>query len=256
MIRGPIIQQFITPIVKVFLKKDANKHDLEKKNFYSLPEFNKWYREVPNPGAYIIDYYKGLGTSDAEEFKEYFVDLSRHKIPFRYSGTECDDRIRLAFAKERCDDRKVWLTEYMTEAARRVVENEDELTLYDRERIPYVTFKDFIDKEMVLFSYESTFRAVPNAIDGLKPGQRKVMWTCFKRNDKQKVKVAQLAGSVSEMSAYHHGEVSLMETIIKLAQDYVGSNNVNLLQPLGQFGSRLLGGKDHAASRYIFTKLR
>ena len=95
------------------LKKDANKVNCEKKNFYSLPEFNKWYREVPNPQAYQIDYYKGLGTSDAQEFKEYFVDITRHKIPFRYSGTECDDRIKLAFAKERVDDRKTWLSEYM-----------------------------------------------------------------------------------------------------------------------------------------------
>lgn len=44
---------------------------------------------------------------------------------------------------------------------------------------------------------------------GLKPGQRKVLFTCFKRNDKREVKVAQLAGSVAEMSAYHHGEVSM-----------------------------------------------
>lgn len=42
---------------------------------------------------------------------------------------------------------------------------------------------------------------------GLKPGQRKVLFTCLKRNDKREVKVAQLAGSVAEMSAYHHGEV-------------------------------------------------
>ena len=44
---------------------------------------------------------------------------------------------------------------------------------------------------------------------GLKPGQRKVLYTCFKRNDKKDIKVAQLAGSVAEHSAYHHGEVSL-----------------------------------------------
>ena len=43
---------------------------------------------------------------------------------------------------------------------------------------------------------------------GLKPGQRKVLFTCLKRNDKREVKVAQLAGSVAELSAYHHGEVS------------------------------------------------
>lgn len=42
----------------------------------------------------------------------------------------------------------------------------------------------------------------------MKPGQRKVLFTCFKRNDKREVKVAQLAGSVAEMSSYHHGEVN------------------------------------------------
>jgi len=64
------------------------------------------------------------------------------------------------------------------------------------------------------------------------------MFTCLKRNDKREVKVAQLAGSVGEMSAYHHGEASLMGTIINLAQNFVGSNNINLLQPIGQFGTR------------------
>lgn len=50
------------------------------------------------------------------------------------------------------------------------------------------------------------FRSIPSMIDGLKPGQRKVIFTCIKRNDKREVKVAQLAGSVAEHSAYHHGE--------------------------------------------------
>lgn len=82
------------------------------------------------------------------------------------------------------------------------------------------------------------------------------MFTCFKRADKKEVKVAQLAGAVGEMSAYHHGEQSLMMTIVNLAQDYVGSNNINLLLPIGQFGTRLQGGKDSASPRYIFTQLR
>ena len=81
------------------------------------------------------------------------------------------------------------------------------------------------------------------------------MFTCLKRNDKKEVKVAQLAGSIAELTAYHHGEVSLMGTIINLAQNFVGSNNINLLQPIGQFGTRLMGGKDSASPRYIFTKL-
>ena len=69
------------------------------------------------------------------------------------------------------------------------------------------------------------------------------------------MKVAQFSGYVSEHSAYHHGEKSLVEAIVNMAQEYVGSNNINELLPLGQFGTRLQGGKDHASERYIFTML-
>lgn len=107
-----------------------------------------------------------------------------------------------------------------------------------------------------MFSNADNERSIPSLVDGLKPGQRKVLYTCFKRNDKKEVKVAQLAGAVGEATAYHHGEASLMMTIINLAQDFVGSNNINLLLPIGQFGTRLQGGKDSASPRYIFTKLK
>lgn len=68
------------------------------------------------------------------------------------------------------------------------------------------------------------------------------------------MQVAQLVGYISEKAAYHHGEQSLMMTIVNLAQDYIGSNNINLLMPNGQFGTRDQGGKDHASARYIFTE--
>ena len=75
-------------------------------------------------------------------------------------------------------------------------------------------------------------------MDGLKPSQRKVLFACFKRKLRREIKVAQLAGYVSEHSAYHHGEAALTGTIVGMAQDFVGSNNVNLLAPCGQFGTR------------------
>ena len=67
--------------------------------------------------------------------------------------------------------------------------------------------------------------------------------------------MAQLSGYVAEHSAYHHGEVSLSQTIVGMAQDFVGSNNLNLLKPIGQFGNRMMGGKEAASPRYIFTNL-
>lgn len=114
---------------------------------------------------------------------------------------------------------------------------------------------DFINKELILFSMADNARSIPCVIDGLKPGQRKVLFGCFKRKLKKEIKVAQLQGYVSEHTAYHHGETSLMATIIGLAQSFVGSNNINLLEPNGQFGTRLQGGKDAASPRYIFTNL-
>lgn len=78
---------------------------------------------------------------------------------------------------------------------------------------------------------------------------------CNSRQEAYCVKVAQLSGYVAEHSAYHHGEASLQSTIVGLAQDFVGSNNVNLLYPSGQFGTRLQGGKDSASARYIFTRI-
>ena len=99
-------------------------------------------------------------------------------------------------------------------------------------------------------------RSIPSMVDGIKPGQRKILYGCFKRNLKSEIKVVQLAGYVSENTGYHHGEQSLVQTIINLAQDFVGSNNLYILMPNGSFGSRAVGGKDSAAPRYIFTELR
>merc|ERR1719169_283550 len=118
-----------------------------------------------------------------------------------------------------------------------------------------VSYQDFVNLELVQFSKYSVMRSVPSVMDGFKPTQRKVLFCCFKRNLRSDVKVAQLVGYVGEHSAYHHGEMSLAGTIISMAQDFVGSNNLNLLVPSGQFGTRIQGGSDHASARYIYTRL-
>ena len=118
-----------------------------------------------------------------------------------------------------------------------------------------LSYEDFINKELIHFSIADNLRSIPSVVDGLKPGQRKILFACFKRKLKSEIKVAQLSGYVAEHSAYHHGEMSLCQTIINMAQEYVGSNNLNLLMPLGQFGTRLMGGKEAASPRYVFTNL-
>ena len=108
---------------------------------------------------------------------------------------------------------------------------------------------------MIHFSKYDCDRSIPNIMDGLKTSLRKILYASFKKNLTTEIKVAQFSGYVSEHSGYHHGEASLNKAIVGMAQNYVGSNNINLLMPNGQFGTRLQGGKDSASERYIFTKL-
>ena len=168
--------------------------------------------------------------------------MASHEIPFAYSGSQDDTNIEMAFAKNKVEQRKDWLRGFKPGT----------FLNHDKEAI---TYSEFINEELILFSMADNVRSIPSAIDGFKPGQRKVLFACFKRNLKEEIKVAQLAGYVSEHSSYHHGEVSLAGTIVNMAQDFVGSNNINLLMPVGQFGTRLQGGKDSASPRYIFTKM-
>merc|ERR1712223_458498 len=247
LLKLPFLEEFITPIVKVTKGSQTISH-------YSLPEFYEWKNNTENWNTWKIKYYKGLGTSTSNEAKEYFSDMVRHRIKFLYNSETDGHSINLAFSKKMIEERKAWLTTWMEEKGRRKALGLDETYLYKKDT-KSVTYTDFVNKELVLFSNSDNERSIPCMVDGFKPGQRKVMFTCFKRNDKREAKVAQLAGSVGEMSAYHHGEASLMGTIINLAQNFVGSNNVNLLMPNGQFGTRLKGGKDHASPRYIFTQM-
>lgn len=245
--RLPFLEEFITPIVKVSKGK-------EEKAFYSIPEYEEWKNSIVNVKSWKVKYYKGLGTSTPKEAKEYFADMRRHQIQFHHEGAPCDEAILMAFSKKKVNDRKDWLNRAMEDRKWRRQQGLSEVYLYEKDTRS-VSYSDFVNKELVLFSNADNERSIPCLVDGLKPGQRKVLFTCLKRNDKREVKVAQLAGSVAELSAYHHGEASLMGTIINLAQNFVGSNNLNLLMPVGQFGTRLHGGKDAASPRYIFTMM-
>ena len=210
--------------------------------FYNDGEYEEWKQTFGEggPKGWTIKYFKGLGTSTAVEFKEYFA----HKkiVGFTHSGPTSDDSVDKVFNKKRPDDRKVWLENY-------------DKTAYLNTSQPQVSYEEFFDKEMIHFSKYDCERSIPNMVDGLKTSQRKVLYAAFKRRLTQETKVAQFSGYVSEHSCYHHGEASLNGAIVKMAQDYVGSNNIHLLQPNGQFGTRLQGGDDAASERYIFTQL-
>jgi len=191
-----------------------------------------------------VKYYKGLGTSTSAEAREYFKQIERLTVAFN-SDPKMNESMTLAFAKSQADDRKEWLTAHMASPPKGIP--------YGHVKALPVT--EFIHRDLANFSAEDIKRSIPHVADGLKPSQRKVIYACLKKNLTSDMKVAQLSGYVAEQTAYHHGEASLQGTIVNLAQSFVGANNLNLLEPSGQFGTRLAGGKDAASARYIFTRL-
>uniref|UniRef100_A0A6C0BVR7 DNA topoisomerase (ATP-hydrolyzing) n=1 Tax=viral metagenome TaxID=1070528 RepID=A0A6C0BVR7_9ZZZZ len=224
-----------TPILKAF----KGKNDVVC--FYNEQQYEEWKQTTSDSASWKVQYYKGLGTSSAKEFKEYFKQ--NKTVTFKHSGEDCDSAIDKAFNKKKADDRKDWLGNY------------DKTATLDTSS-PEIRYDAFVDRELIHFSKYDCERSIASVVDGLKTSLRKIMFCAFKRRlEKDKVKVAQFAGYVSEHSLYHHGEASLNKAIVGLAQNFVGSNNINLLVPLGQFGTRLQGGKDSASERYIFTQL-
>jgi len=235
LLKTIFIGSIITPIVKV--SKGS-----ERFAFYTHKEYTNWKDTDKAKGNWNIKYYKGLGTSTSAEAREYFKNL---KVLDYMNKTQDDSNaLVLAFKKTEADQRKEWIQK-----------NTEKFEGLDYNTKEVVSISNLINKELVLFSISDNIRSIPSVVDGLKPGQRKVLFACFKKNLKSEIKVVQLAGYVSEHTAYHHGEHSLQETIIKMAQNYVGSNNMNLLEPAGQFGTRLMNGSDASSPRYIFTHL-
>ena len=225
------IQCMMTPIVKVTKGK-------KEVSFYSIGKYEEWKENAG--GGWTSKYYKGLGTSTTKEAKEYFKNLK--KTTYTWNEENASNALDMAFNKDRSNDRKTWLKKY-----------ESSETIDDTNT--HISYDTFIDKEMIHFSNYDLKRSIPHIMDGLKPSQRKILFGCFKRKLTREIRVAQLAGYISEHSGYHHGEESLNKAIIAMAQTFPGSNNINLLQPNGQFGTRLMGGKDAGSPRYLHTAL-
>ncbi len=217
-----------TPLVKAFRGKTL------VKEFFNEELAHDYIHEHPE---LRYKFYKGLGTSTSKEAKEMFKDLNRYTFPM--SGVP--DTLHKAFNDDICD--KEWRKDIVT----RPPSYGD-----DRDGRTYDTF---VKGPWVEHARASNERSIADLHDGLKPVQRKILYTMMKRGNTE-IKVAQLNGKVAMDTHYHHGETNVGNAIVNMAQDFVGSNNLPYLEPLGQFGTRNKGGSDHASHRYIYTKLQ
>lgn len=237
----PFVSSMQTPIVRVYLNT--------KKSivFYDEREYKKYVTE--NSEKKINKkYYKGLGTSSNQDV----IDTFGKKLIYLCEDDDIKNTMIKVFDKNNADLRKQWMLEYSPTLGS-CIEWKDE-----KEEIQNVAVSDYLDTETIRHSIDNCERSIPNLMDGLKISQRKILYACFLRKlnyNSSTLKVAQLSGYVAEKTGYHHGEQNLNDTIVGMAHEFVGSNNIPLLYRDGQFGSRLEGGKDAANSRYIFTKL-
>lgn len=232
---------FRTPIIKINLKNNTIKY------FYSLPEYNK-FTTSNHPPVTHTKYIKGLGTIETSFGKEMSNNIENYLIPFQPKTNDDDESIDRTFNKNRADDRKEWIN-----ATKNIIYDAEE---EQNQRINHgLNITDYFNKDVAEFSRYNLEISIPNIMDGFKPSQRKIIYTALKRNinSQDGIKVAQLGPMVAQMTAYKHGENNLMETIINLAQDFTGSNNINFLRPIGQFGSRY--NNTAASPRYIYTSL-
>ena len=239
--RPDFVCRIVTPLIKATPKRGG---EAALKEFFSVQAFNSWSAAAPagELASYTLKYYKGLGTSTSKDAKQIFHELARHTIAFVWDPL-ADARIVAFFDDKQVTERKRILTE----------DYSPELTVDFA--APELPVSEFLQKDLIHYSMYSTFRGIASAIDGLTPSRRKVLYYFMGVKGNQEVKVAQAAAGTAMKTQYLHGETSLVESIVGMAQEHVGTNNVALLMPLGQFGSRLDPPSTHAAARYIFTKL-
>jgi DNA topoisomerase-2 len=225
------VQRLVTPLLTA--RKGKTIHE-----FFTMDEYKKWQASTSDFQKFTIKFYKGLGTSTNKDAKRYFSNLPRYIRPIKgiVDGT---DALSMFFQKSRIEERK----EYVRAPVH-------------RQSGPQ-TLRDFVYGELHGYARSSIVRAIPGH-DGMKQSARKILYTCLKKNlygPSNDIKVSELAGIVSKDTHYHHGSASLEAAIIILARRFKTVNPLPLLRNEGQFGSYLSGGRDHASSRYVFTRL-
>jgi DNA topoisomerase-2 len=227
-----------TPIIRVTKGKIIH-------NFFSQLAYNKWAKKKNDDELkkWNHKYFKGLGTFEDALIKENFKN---QKVANCIFDENAEAYISLAFNSKLSNYRKVWVEQYKP-----ILGVEDLIEL---------PITKFINEELIYYTLNNLKRAIPNEMDGLKESQRKLLyagikkWGCPKDISKcEEYKVVQFASYAAGKTCYHHGEECLSGTVIKMGQDFVGSNNMPYFYRSGQFGSQMFNGSDAASPRYLYT---
>lgn len=225
-----------TPVMKAYKTRIGSSHFHD---FYTLAEYQEWRNSDPQ-GVYVTKHFKGLATSTKSDMISYFKSPKLIKFT---SDDHTFEVINMAFGKS-VVQRKKWIID--------AVEH-DEIAPDG-----IIHPSKFINTRSLAFSHYSMKRGLKCITDGLKDCQRKALFAAIKTgmfDANKQTRVSVLASRTVIVAHYDHGEKSLADAIIRMAQGFLGSNNIPLFKAIGGFGSRL-GGRDSAAqARYPFVYL-
>lgn len=260
------IDSLSTGLIKVnFPGKDNNKI------FFTISDYKKWYAlEGHNIKITNVEFMKGLAAICPDDVPNYF--LNPKIVNYVFDGNE-KERFILGFNTPKTqiekDNRKTWILGDMVPEQKLPINNEERLTnenekgvcIKDTEIIKDYVYKgnlsvsSFIYNQLVIYHRMTLRRALPDSMDGLKEGQRKILYAIFKTNNRTTKDLERVTGSIKDLTGYHHGVASLYKTIGNMVTHYPGSNNIALLVNGGEFGTRMSGsdGDDCGAARYIKT---
>jgi DNA topoisomerase-2 len=244
-----------TPIVKAMHRITA-----AEECFFSLKQYKNWQDTLTDEEQqqWVVKYYKGLGTSTTDEGRSYFARKDRFMRKFVFDA-ESRSQLDVFFAGESEERKNAILTasrdRQLADAALLDV-SIGASDAHAEGESNVIRLSDFISRQLIPYGIHVNVRVIPSVVDGFKPAQRKILFTLMRHSAEQaETKVAELVGLIIRETKYHHGDSALSDAVIKMAQYFVGSNNLPLLEAIGQFGSRLANGADAAQPRYIATKL-
>ena len=258
------VKKMSTAVIKLIPKNKK----VEEKFFYSIPEYEKFMKDKDARTVsrnYEVKYLKGLGSHKNEDARFYFENPKFISFTMNDLDEKENEMIEIAFSNKDLDEKKSWIISHLKNKEPKNTkcklvdlpenipsEKEREKTMYQYKGD--MSLFNFIDTQLIRYQRITLFRSIPNMYDSFKDGQRKIYYTISRKNLTKTICVENLAGSVKELTEYDHGGQSVQETIIKMAQGFVGSKNLPLLVCDGAFGTRFEGGNDHAAGRYVSTK--
>jgi DNA topoisomerase-2 len=248
LVQSGYVCKLNTPIIRAYPKGGG-----KVVGFYYLTEFEKWSDLVgPDTIAkYKIVYFKGLAQHSSDEYKDIFEKYNEQLYAYcltddTYGGKPID-----------------WFEVYYGKdtAARKTALKRLPLVLTEkkinRQRTTMVVnCRDELRSNVHEYQRDNIERKL-NGVDGLNQARRICLNACFNifrgTDLKEVIKVEHLAGNVANKGHYKHGATSLEDTIKRMAFTAVGGMQIPPFVKVGDFGSRVCGGKNAGQARYVLV---